>query len=84
MLRMGIGDTSPRGASVATEHAAARGRRPLPPGARSPRKHLRGIIWLIRLPLVYSVSRYDEGDVKFLNFSERAATPATFTYSIML
>lgn len=79
---MGIDDTSPCGTSVATEHAAARGRPPAPASPRT--EHLRGIIWLIRLPLVYSVSRYDGGDVKFLNFSKRAAMPATFTYSLML
>lgn len=76
----GIGDTSPCGASVATEPAT----RPSGAGGggehRGAPPHLRGIIWLIRLPLVYSVSRYEEGDVKFLNFSERASTPATFTY----
>lgn len=57
------------------------GRRGVPGGKgdalRSPPQY-----YLINLPpLVYSVSRYDDGDVKFLNFSEKAAT---FTYSLIL
>lgn len=82
----GIGDTSPHDVSVTTE---PRGRaRDETGGAEleAAAPHLRGIIWLIRLPLLYSVSRYDDGrqvddDVKFLNFSERTAT---FTYSLIL
>lgn len=57
---VGNDDTSPYGVTVATEpcgrlRGGGGGNKQ---GAPAPR--LRGIIWLIRLPLVYSVSRYEE------------------------
>lgn len=57
---VGNDDTSPCSVSVATEPCGrSRGREGgSDQGAPAPR--LRGIIWLIRLPLVYSVSRYEE------------------------
>lgn len=57
---VGNNDTFHYGVSVATEPCGrSRGAEEgSEQGAPAPR--LRGIIWLIRLPLVYSVSRYEE------------------------
>lgn len=75
----GSDDTSPRGGSVATEPRGRRGRgrvgRGRGAGPAPPPYYL-----INSPPLVYSASRYDD-DVKFLNFSKRAAT---FTYSLIL
>lgn len=59
---MGISDTSPRGGSLETEPRGRSGAGEARGAGGAPSPHLRGIIWLIRLPLVYSASRHYDNE----------------------